>query len=194
MSLHFYEIQAKNYVQSTINVDMSALTHEFMRLLPPEAHILDVGCGSGRDSKTFIDNGFRVTAMDGSQALCALAQKHIKQPVLHKSFLDINWQEKFEGVWACASLLHCSPQELPIVFKKINAALKPSGWLYTSFKFGSGYRQEGQRYFLDMNEASFKKLLNNYSELTIEKIWLSSDRRTHNTTQWLNALIQKKNN
>ncbi|KJG02112.1 class I SAM-dependent methyltransferase [Photobacterium angustum] len=79
MSIDFYNTHADDFYQSTVNIDVSPLLRRFIPYLPASAHILDAGCGSGRDSKTFIDQGFQVTAIDASEELGKRAEIRLKQ-------------------------------------------------------------------------------------------------------------------
>ena len=135
-TLEYYNQTAQTFVQGTIDADLSKLHRRFLKLLPIEAHILDLGCGSGRDSKAFLEAGYQVTALDGSAACCKLAEAYIGQPVLCQTFDQLDFDQVFDGVWACASLLHLPYVELPGVFEKIARALRPGGYFYASFKYG----------------------------------------------------------
>ncbi|MCD8151513.1 MAG: class I SAM-dependent methyltransferase [Clostridiales bacterium] len=104
--MSYYDEHAEEYCAATIDADMSFCRDKFMACLPAGAHILDAGCGSGRDSKAFMDNGFAVTAMDASEKMCTEAKKLLRQDVLQISFEKMNFQNEFDGIWACASLLH----------------------------------------------------------------------------------------
>jgi trans-aconitate methyltransferase len=71
-------------------------------------HILDAGCGSGRDSSYFLDKGFDVSAFDASAELAKLASQLIHRPVTVCQFNEYESDKPFDGIWACASLLHVS--------------------------------------------------------------------------------------
>ena len=103
------------FFADTVDVDMTPLYRCFLPLLPEQAHVLDAGCGSGRDALAFAKLGYRVTAFDASPALVALAESHLRRPVQCLHFQDIAWRETFDGIWACASLLHVPAAELPDV-------------------------------------------------------------------------------
>ena len=68
-TIDYYNHHAEEFTHSTLNVDMESLYQSFLNLLPANAHILDLGCGSGRDSLAFKNKGYRVTAIDYSEAL-----------------------------------------------------------------------------------------------------------------------------
>lgn len=195
-TLSYYERHAAQYAEQTRNVDMQPILSEFVPLLSPSARLLDVGCGSGRDSLYFARRGFEVIAVDGSPALAAQARDLLADyplaTVLQKQFVDLKWDNHFDGIWACASLLHCTPAELLSVLEQLAQALKAGGAFYMSFKYGTEYRRQGARYFLDMNEAQFKKLLDGLPELVIHKLWQTRDQRPERSEQWFNAIVRKR--
>ncbi len=107
-----------------------------MEHLPPNAYILDFGFGSGRDSKYFLDNGYKAKAIDGSIEMCKLASKYINQEVTCMKFDELN---TYDGIWACSSILHVEKENLSNILIKMISSLKINGIIYTSFKIGTGY-------------------------------------------------------
>jgi len=105
-TLHYYNQSAQTFVQATIDADLSKLHHRFKAAADPGSHSLDLGCGSGRDAKAFLDAGYRVTAIDGTPGCCQLVSDHIGQEVLCQNFEKLDCYQAFDGVWSCASLLH----------------------------------------------------------------------------------------
>lgn len=192
MDMDYYERNANSYFDATVDVDMSPLYQRFLPLLPSAARILDAGCGSGRDLRAFAKLGYRVTAFDASPALAALAEAYAGQPVYRARFQDIHWRESFEGVWACASLLHVSAAELPDALRRLASALVPAGVLYASFKYGHGEREYHGRHFTDMDEDGFYSLLDRGVDLQPLEVWITADQRPgRETERWLNALLRR---
>jgi len=190
--LDYYENNAQRYFEATRDTDMHALRARLLAHVPAGGRILDAGCGSGRDSRAFLADGFSVAAFDGSAALAELAVEYIGQPVEVRTFSEVDWHEDFDGIWACASLLHVPWAELPDAVARLARALKPGGVLYMSFKYGRGERVEGERFFLDLDEAGLDALLAAVPELTLIEAWRSPDRRGQSGRQdWLNALARK---
>ena len=167
MSIGFYEDSAEWFFGRTVNVDMSATQNRFLGYLKPGAAVLDAGCGSGRDAKVFKDLGFNVTAMEAAPSLAALAQAHIGSPVEVKTFDQITWRDRFDGVWACASLLHVPAEDLPVVLGKLHDAMVPGGILWASFKLGTEERIEADRHFTDCDEEQMRVLLARVSVLRV---------------------------
>ena len=167
---------------------MSELRERFLAAIPAGGSILDAGCGSGRDSKAFLDRGFRVTAFDASPEMARLASDHIGQPVAVRRLEDVDERDTYDGAWACASLLHLPEAQLRTALARLWAALKPGGVLYVSFKLGEGERQKDGRHFTDVTEARLHEWLSALPELRETTLWTSDDRRPERTEKWVNAL------
>lgn len=151
-------------------------------------------CGSGRDTKYFLEQGHQVEAVDGSAELCRLASEYTGIPVKQFLFQELDETEKYDGIWACASILHLKKCELPGVLEKICRALKTNGVAYLSFKYGDFEGERNGRYFTDMTETSAGELLTAVPELKLEKQWISGDVRTdRGNEKWLNLILRKSN-
>ena len=191
-TIDYYNENAKDFVQGTISVDFTKVQHKFIDKLEKGDYILDFGCGSGRDTKYFIDNGFKVDAIDGSEELCKLASDYTGINVKHMYFQQLSDIDKYNGIWACSSILHLKYEELVRVIEKMNLALKQNGIIYTSFKYGDFEGERNGRYFTDMTEISFKKLIKNIRDLRIEEYWITSDVRPgRGEEKWLNLILRK---
>ncbi len=191
-TLAYYNQFAKAYNETTLTIEFQSKREFLLKYLKPHAHILDLGCGSGRDSKAFLQQGYKVTAMDGSQVLCQLASETIGQPVKCQLFSELDEINTYDAVWACASLLHLPTIELKQTLKKIEKALKDEGYFYASFKYGEfeGYREE--RFFNDFTEESFKTLLKDIPTLTIIETEVTTDVIPgRENVSWLNLMMKK---
>ena len=192
LNIDFYQQHAGMFFADTVDVDMTLLYRRFLPLLPDQAQILDAGCGSGRDVKAFVELGHQVTAFDASPALVALAKSHAGQPVHCLRFRDIAWQDAFDGIWACASLLHVPAVELADVTQRLCEALKPTGILYASFKYGSGEREHHSRRFTDLDEPGLEALLQQVPGLEEVETWTTADLRPgREAERWLNTLLRR---
>ena len=177
----------------TVHVEMDDVQQRFLDKLDQGALILDFGCGSGRDTKIFLDLGYHVNAVDGSYELCQLASEYTGIKVRHMMFDELSDVDLYDGIWACSSILHLSKEELLIVLKKMVKALKNRGIIYTSFKYGTFSGERHGRYFTDMTEESFQKLIKDIEELVIEEQWISRDaRKERSDEKWLNLLLRKQ--
>jgi SAM-dependent methyltransferase len=188
---NYYDNKAKQFFEATVDVDMSSMYEEFLSLIPKGSSILDAGCGSGRDAFSFQRLGFDVTAMDASKELCGLASQLLNQEVHCLKFEDIEWVNNFDGIWACASLLHVERSALPDVFRQLSASLKKKGAIYASFKYGSSSRSVDGRDFTDMNETLVHELMKQVPQLRLIKSWVTSDQRQNRSDSWLNIIISK---
>jgi len=190
-SVVFYNEHAQQFMDETLYVDMSALYDAFLPHLPENAHILDAGCGSGRDAREFLAQGYRVTAFDASEKLAGLASKTINHPVAVRTFDQVNEYQVYDGIWACASLLHLSPQQIPQVLLKLWQALKPGGVLYVSFKLGEGQRKDNGRHFTDATEEQIESWASGLPRLEKTTIWQTADRRPERDGYWVNGVMHK---
>ncbi len=192
-TISYYNTNSSLFTNNTKDIEFSSIPEHFLQYLNPDALILDLGCGSGRDSRYFIQKGYRTEAADGSLEMVRIASETAGIPVRHMYFNELEDVERFDGIFACASLLHVPYDELPDIFKRIRRALKPEGIAYVSFKYGSfeGYRNE--RYFTDLNEERFTSLLDQVKGFSVIDQWISSDARPgRENEKWLNAIIRKK--
>ncbi|EJB8442493.1 class I SAM-dependent methyltransferase [Vibrio parahaemolyticus] len=192
MTIEYYNQNAQSFVDGTLNVDMDSLYAPFVELLPKQALILDAGCGSGRDTKAFLDMGYSVEAIDASLAMVNHATSYTGINIEKKTFQQVEAKEKYDGIWACASLLHVPRNELLDVFTKLSVALKAGGIWYFSFKYGSEDRHKDGRSFTDMDEPSIQLLINKLVNLVILNTWLTVDARPDREEKWLNVIVQKK--
>lgn len=187
----YYQENAQRFFDQTVSVDMSELHRNFLELLPSPAKILDAGCGSGRDAKSFLDAGHAVTAFDASPAIVRLASAYIAAPVALLTFQKMEYEASFDGIWACASLLHVPFRELPEVFRRLRRALVDGGVLYASFKYGTGEVPRNGRRFTDMTELDLSQLLGQVDGFAEIRTWVSGDQRPgRGDEQWLNTLLR----
>ena len=193
-NIDYYNQNADSFYQSSVEADMTEWRNRFLKHIPDGGRILDAGCGSGRDSKAFIKEGFSVVAFDASREMCKKATELLGQEVWQMRFEEMSFDEEFDGVWACASLLHVGEKELPEVFNKIHKALKEKGILYASFKYGEGITQRGERVFVDFTEDSINLFLENNGFDVIDR-WITTDVRTgRENEKWTNVIAMKKEN
>ncbi len=147
---NYYNENAQAFFDGTVNADMSENYKEFLERLPKNGYILDAGCGSGRDTKKFMDMGYKVQAIDASSEMCRLANSHTGLEIRQMRFQELEERSIYDGIWASASLLHVRKEELLYVLRKLNEALKPQGILYASFKYGEFEGERNGRYFHDL--------------------------------------------
>lgn len=190
-TLAYYEQNKDEFINSTINSDMSFLYEKFERLLEPHAQILDLGCGSGRDAKHFLDEGYKVEAIDGSQALCASASEYIGKEVKCVMFEDIDYTDEFDAVWACASLLHVSKSELPGIIQKVRDVIKPGGIFFTCFKYGNNEYVKDGRFFNNYDEKNVCEIIGLETGFEVIDVFISGDvREDRKDERWVNVIAK----
>lgn len=191
-TIDYYNLNAENFIESTQNVDMHQPQDRFLQLLDENASILDFGCGSGRDTRYFLDKGYRVTATDGSAELCRWASDFTGIEVKEMLFGELDEIDIYDGIWACSSILHLPKNELLLVIRKMCDALKSTGVIYTSFKYSDFEGVRNGRYFTDFTDDSFKEFIAEIPELTIEDDWITDDVRPgRGDEKWLNLILRK---
>lgn len=191
-TIEYYNQNADMFAQGTRLVDFTVVQERFAKMLPVGSRILDFGCGSGRDTKYFLEKGYQVAATDGSAELCRLAGSFTGIKVKEMLFQELDEIGVYDGIWACSSILHLPKQELLPVIRKMCDALKDNGVIYTSFKYGDFEGERNGRYFTDFTEDTFDKFIKVIQELTIEEEWITSDVRPgRGEEKWLNLILRK---
>lgn len=190
-TLDYYDKNAESYIEKTIGADMSEAYGRFLVNMVPGAKILDMGCGSGRDSLHFLQLGYDVTATDGSRELCRRASKIISKEVICIDFKDMEYSGEYDGVWACASLLHTPKSCMKEFIMKISRAMKRGGFSYLSFKYGDGERDCDGRHYSDYTEKDIPELLSG-TGLECTDCWISGDVMGRENA-WLNFIARKEN-
>jgi SAM-dependent methyltransferase len=190
----WYDRQATGFAAQTADLDMASIYSRFIRYVPAGGRILDVGCGVGRDALAFVERGFSVTAFDASSEMVRLAEARLGShaTVRHLRFEDVTWHEEFDGIWACASLLHVPQASFLSVALRLADALRPRGAWYMSFKLGEGERIADGRLFVDHTEATLRAAL---KEIPVELVeaWTTQDVRPSRTSErWINAVMLRR--
>ena len=193
-TVQYYDNNALSFVDGTLNADMTELYAFFQKYCTPGVAILDFGCGSGRDTKYFISQGYHVDAIDGSLELCKIASEHSGIAVKHMYFHELNADEQYDGIWACSSILHVPVDDLPDILSRLYRALVVGGYLYTSFKYGDFSGDRNGRYFTDFTESSFQDLLSKIPGFQVVETAITGDVRVgRENEKWLNLIIKRIN-
>lgn len=190
--MDYYNQNAMDFFNRTVNADMQYCHEKFTKLLKSDAYILDAGCGSGRDSLYFLDHGYKVCSIDASRELCKIAAEYIGQPVECIRFQDLEYDDMFDGVWACASLLHISKQELPEILRRFYRALKQGGVMYASFKFGDREEERLGRFFSNYQLEEIEKMFaDTVGFKLIEGFETEDVRPDYAGKPWVNVVVRK---
>lgn len=189
-TLSWYRENAIQYAEETRNSLVLDALWEFLSRMKEGGTILDYGSGSGRDSAYFINKGFSVDSLDGSAEMKAQAERLFGIKVKLASFLSLEEKDKYDGIWAQASILHLEEHDLRVALALIERALKRDGVFYSSFRKGEGDGYENGRWYTNMTERRFLSFLP--AKLYVEKIWESQDVRPGVSRTWLSIICRKK--
>lgn len=189
-TLSWYRENAIQYAEETRNSLVLDALWEFLSRMKEGGTILDYGSGSGRDSAYFLDKGFSVDSLDGSAEMKAQAERLFGIKVKLASFLSLEEKDKYDGIWAQASILHLEEHDLRVALTLIERALKRDGVFYSSFRKGEEDGYEKGRWYTNMTERRFLSFLP--ASLYVEKIWESQDVRPRVNRTWLSIICRKK--
>ena len=193
-TLDYYNKNSEEYFNSTLNVDMTNTYKAFLKLLPKGGKILDLGCGSGRDSMNFMKLGYEVIAVDGAKKLAKRASVLLRKEVIVSTFEELELKEKFHGIWACASLLHIKREDLKTVLNNLYNNLDDNGVFYMSFKYGEKeYVDDKNRYFNCFTDESIISFINENTKYNILGLYITEDKLGRvNEVKWVNLICNKK--
>lgn len=185
--MDYYKKHVNEFIEDTFNVDMSEHYRFFERHLIDKGVLLDIGFGSGRDSLYFKSKGYEVYSIDPEEEFIKHAKEIGLDHVYKMKAEDIDFIDKFDGIWACASLLHVSSKNLKETFRRCADALKDDGVMYASFKYGVFEGERNGRYYLDLNEESIKQ----FTDLSVVDVKITEDVRPNRVEKWLNVILRK---
>lgn len=182
----YYQENGENYINATKDVDMSFQYNLFIPRMKKGGCILDIGFGSGRDMLFFKENGFQVFGIDNVSSFVQHG-KSLGLEVEEKDYHQIDYENQFDGVWACASLLHSN--DLDKAFANIHTALKTDGIFYLSMKYGRGTNIVDGKFYRYIEEDDLKILCDKYN-FNILQLSITDDL-LHRKEKWLNAVLKK---
>jgi 2-polyprenyl-3-methyl-5-hydroxy-6-metoxy-1,4-benzoquinol methylase len=190
---NFYNDNAEAYCQATVKVDMEVARERFLSKLGPGSHILDAGCGSGRDMLAFAMRGFLVSGFDASYQMAAFASSYSGRTCAVLRFQEMQYQNEFDGVWSCAALLHVPKDDMEDVMNRFVNSLKPNGVAYFSFIEGEGERVSSDgRLYNSYTSGSLRRLLSKIGRVRELEFWTSVDSGIQcRPAPWLNMIVQK---
>ena len=189
MNEKYYQEHFNEFIVDTSNANMKELYNFFEKHIKKGMKILDVGFGSARDMKYF-SSKYDVYGIDIVDEFVNHAKQLGLTQVYKQSILDITFQNTFNAIWACASLLHIEKENLNQAFKKCNNALKGNGIMYCSFKYGTFIGERNGRYYIDLTEESIKEYLKD-TNFKIIDILITVDVRPNRNEKWLNIILKK---
>lgn len=200
-TLAFYDREAPSY---TMNFAQGPARHldAFLDRLEPGAHLLELGCGGGRDASRIIERGFTVDMTDGSNGMAKKARERTGQDVRLLRFEDLDAVEGYDAVWAHASLHHQPLARLGDVLARINRATRPGGLFFANYKLGDGdardtfgrlYNFSPRQHLLDLYaEAGWHiEDVNDYRGGGLDKVerdWIAITARKADRGSWKTGL------
>ncbi|MCI6887787.1 MAG: class I SAM-dependent methyltransferase [Lachnospiraceae bacterium] len=189
-TIDYYNQYASKIFEDTVEQDMEKLRRKFLSCLEEGDTILDLGCGSGRDSLAFYDLGYDVTPLDASEEMCKLAEIHTGLEVLQMKYEDMEFDEAFDGIWGNAALIHVPENEIGDILERIIDALCLKGTLFLSFREGEQEGFQGKLYFCDYTEERLERVLKETGRLDVQKLWVTEDDKDSDV-HWVNVLAKK---
>ena len=190
-TIDYYNQNAEAFISGTLHADMSECRQRFLAHVKPGGRLLDAGCGSGRDALAFLQAGYEVDAFDASEEVCRMAGEMLGIPVWCLRFEDLTDVEDYDGIWACASLLHVRAEDLEDVMRRLKRLLKPGGVLYASWKEGSSDREKDGRYFHDMTLDGCRELFEKTGLEVLEAFETKDVREGRQDEGWVNVIGRK---
>ena len=191
-TIDYYNTNAEEFYNNTVGIGLNDFYVKFLKHIPEAGRILDLGCGSGRDSLYFLEKDYDVTSLDASEEMVKLSSELTKRKTLYLRIEDIDFQNQFDGIWACASLLHIDKTLTKSVYHILCNALIDGGVLYASYKYGKGTSILEDRYYNNYDEKSFTEMIDNVENFDLITHWITSDLRPDREDEkWLNVLLKK---
>lgn len=188
----YYTTNADSFNDRTLNLTckMQPLYDTFFKYLHSNL-VLDVGCGTGRDSLYFQNHSLIVTSIDANREMIVKCIDNQVENPIHVSVEHFDSDVRYGGIWACASLLHLKRDRLPDIFNKLANLLNDNGVLYCSFKYGNFEGIRDHRYFTDMTESLLENVISVYNRFEIKEMYTTDDVRENVKQTWLNAFLIK---
>lgn len=195
-----YEQMAPTYAQISANMSetLLAFAQKFLGALEPNAEILDVGCGPGRDMAWFENHDINVTGVDFSSSMLKLAREKVHGSLLQADVRNMPFEvHSVDGIWCSASLLHLPKTDSPAALLEFKRVLKPAGILFLSVQEGEGEHLEtreiygeNQRFFARyttpemtaMLEVAGFQILEDYAHESRDRIWICFLARAETTS------------
>ncbi len=192
-TITFYNKNASEYFQTTMQADMSDVYEKFLFHVRPGGRIIDLGAGSGRDIARFKEKGYSVDAIDASAELCKLASDYSGIEVKCQRIQEWDPDDVYDGIWANASLLHLAPEEMKAFLKRVGRYMSDTGVLFCSLKSGikTGPDENG-RFFVNYSIEKIENLVETGTGLSVVEWWNRSDSLGRTGFSWLNVILGKK--
>ena len=194
LNIAHYDESAESFRIGTQDHDVSQNIAALLDAFPKEKtlDILDFGCGPGRDLCVFKELGHRPTGLDGSKEFCKMAEKQSGCPTLNQQFLKLELEEdRYDGIFANASLFFIPSQELPRVLKELHSSLRNGGILFSSNPRGNaeGWQRQCYGHYMEFETS---KLFLKQSGFKILKHYYRPEGKPKEEQPWL-AIVSQRN-
>lgn len=186
----WYSSNAAAFCERTFAIDMDHVHRRFLRYMPLRGRILDVGCGSGRDSRRFVELGYSVDARDRSQEIAEEARRLTGLTVRVEDVLQLEDRDSFDGVWACAMLIHLRDHEFDEAIFRLTRALRLGGVLYISLKQSERRNPSDARDFHLWIPEEASRRIHSFGRLQPLEAW-STEEGPPKETRWINLISRR---
>ena len=187
----WYSTHAAAFCARTFAIDMEPARQRFLRHVPARGRILDVGCGSGRDSKRFAELGYAVDARDRSREIADEATRRTGLAVRVEDVLEMTDRDAFDGIWASAMLIHIeSDDEFLEAVRRLARALRPDGALYISLKQSERAELADGRTFRFWSPEAVSRSVHAIGMLRLVEEWIAEDGPPRET-RWVNVIARR---
>lgn len=191
-TIDYYNRNAAQYFSDTVNVNMSECCDRFLKYVIPGGRIIDIGAGSGRDIKYFKDRGYVVDGIDASEEMCRLAADYSGVEVSCERIQDWHPTKLYNGIWASASLLHLTIDEIEDFLLRTPDYLEANGVLSFSMKKGirTGKDSEG-RFFTAFSSELIRRIKKTCVAFELVDSWITEDGLGRFNNKWVNIILKR---
>ena len=199
-TLSYYEENASNLSKRYESANVATIHQTLLKTFSPHSKLLEIGCGSGRDASFMLEEGYNITAIDGSQKMIyeAKAIHPALEPHLFTMQLphDLDFEpHSFDGLYSVATLMHLSQEEIMLTIQKIYRLLKEKGKFLFSVSIerddtDQNSRDPHQRLFTSLSEEEWLMLCTKqgFSPLHTE---VTTDGLGRSAVVWLTCVVEK---
>ena len=191
-TIEYYNNNAEEYYGRSAGADLGDAISRFAWYLPDGARIIDIGCGSGRDTAAFIDMGYDAVGLDASVEMARVAREMFGIEVIVADMASWVADEPYDGVWCCASLLHLGDSEVERFFGNLRGNVADGGVVFVSVKTGieTGIDENG-RFMRNFDEDEIHGLLDD-AGFEVKEVWKTEDGLGRDHVVWLNVISLKR--
>ena len=190
-TLEYYDENAEKYVKESFALTARDNQDMFLSFVKRGGHILDFGCGSGRDTAFFLMKGFTVQPTDGCESICKLASEYLKMPVKVLEFNELDEEDEYDAVYASASIMHLEHDKLMELYPKSIRALKKDGILYASFEYGEEDGYVDMCYYTRMTEKKYTDFVEQFPQLKMVMQNTFHQKSGGTDLVWYQSIVRK---